>query len=278
MDKIITMFSKETQMDSKQIVRQIDITRIKNNQPIIMEDSIIDEEILEIVVNQDKAFEMVFSMTHTRELVAGFLFTQGIVRHKTDIENFSFSKNTKTCHISLNRPALKRLDEVKNGRSIKGSSGGALLPGAAAMVPADPFHGFQITYDQVLALIQQHWDQSGLFHETGALHSAGICSPTTILSYYEDIGRHNALDKMAGAIFLNGIKTTDKVATVSCRMSLEIIGKIIKTGIPVVISNAAPTLSAVQLADKAGLTVIGFARNKRFNIYTHKQRIIPDKA
>jgi len=57
-------------------------------------------------------------------------------------------------------------------------------------------------------------------------------------------------------------------------MSLEIIGKIIKTGIPVVISNAAPTLSAVGLADKAGLTIVGFARNNRFNIYTHERRIV----
>lgn len=265
----------EGQMDSRQIIRQIDITRIKNNQPIMMKDSIIDEEILKIVVNRVNAFEMVFSMTHTRELVAGFLFTQGIVHHKTDIEDLTFSQNTNTCHITLNGPALKRLDKVKNGRSIKGSSGGTLLPGTAAIMPAAHTLGFQITYDQVLSLIRQHWDQSGLFHETGALHSAGICSSTTILSYYEDIGRHNALDKMAGDILLQGIKTIDKVATVSCRMSLEIIGKIIKTGIPVVISNAAPTLSAVQLADKAGLTVIGFARNKRFNIYTHKQRIIP---
>ena len=131
-----------------------------------------------------------------------------------------------------------------------------------------------INYVQVLSLIQQHFDHSELFHETGAVHSAGLCDPSTILSYYEDIGRHNALDKLAGDILLKGINTQNKIATVSCRMSLEIIGKIIKTGIPIVISNAAPTLSAVKLAHRAGLTVIGFARNNRFNVYTHEKRII----
>lgn len=90
-----------------------------------------------------------------------------------------------------------------------------------------------------------------------------------------DIGRHNALDKLAGDVLLREIPVGDKVATLSCRMSLEIIGKIIRTGIPVVISNAAPTLSAVRMARRAGLTVIGFARDNRFNIYSHDERICP---
>ena len=123
-------------------------------------------------------------------------------------------------------------------------------------------------------MIQLHRDHSELFQKTGAVHSAGLCDPSKVLYYYEDIGRHNALDKLAGDVLLKEIDTRDKIATVSCRMSVEIIGKIIKTGIPIVISNAAPTLWAVKLADKAGLTIVGFARNNRFNIYTHEKRIV----
>jgi len=139
----------------------------------------------------------------------------------------------------------------------------------------DPADGFSMTYDEVLSLIRMHKDHSGLFLETGAVHSAGLCHGGRMLYYYEDIGRHNALDKLAGDILLRGLHTGDKAATVSCRMSLEIIGKIVKTGIPIVISNAAPTLSAVRLARRSGLTVIGFARGSRFNIYSHEERIVP---
>ena len=255
-------------------IKQIDITRVKDNKKIFIKDSIIDEDILKILINRKKTFEMVFSMTHTRELAAGFLYTQGIVHKKTDIKKIDFFKEKKQCHITLNDKAAKRLDEFRKGHQIKGSSGGTLLHSPVDILSSGLKNAFHITYNQVLSLIEQHWDQSRLFHETGAVHSAALCNPSTILSYYEDIGRHNALDKLAGDILLKGIEPQNKIVTVSCRMSLEIIGKIIKTGIPVVISNAAPTLSAVGLADKAGLTIVGFARNNRFNIYTHERRIV----
>ncbi|WP_299980675.1 formate dehydrogenase accessory sulfurtransferase FdhD [Desulfobacula sp.] len=268
-------------MDSKHIIKQVDIIRIKDNKKILMKDSIIDEEILEIFINKNKVFQMVFSMTDIEALAVGFLFTQGIVHKKKDIEANKVFKEKNQCHITLGDRAKERLTEFKKGRQIKGSSGGTLLQNQADLFLSCPKDHFSITYDQVLSLIQMHWDHSELFHKTGAVHSAGLCNSSKILSYYEDIGRHNALDKLAGDILLKEIDTIDKIATVSCRMSLEIIGKIIKTGIPVVISNTAPTLCAIKLADKAGLTVVGFARNNRFNIYTHEKRIqasVPDEV
>jgi len=261
-------------LNTNPIVKQVDIIRIKDNKKILMQDSIIDEDILEIFINKNKTFQMVFSMTDAKALAAGFLFTQGIVQQKSDIKAIEFFKEKNQCHITLDDSAQKKLNNFKKNRQTKGSSGGTLLQDPADLIPSRTDDHFCITYDQVLSLIQLHWDHSALFHQTGALHSAGLCTPLKILSYYEDIGRHNALDKLAGDIFLKGIDTQNKVATVSCRMSLEIIGKIIKTRIPIVISNAAPTLSAVKLADRAGLTIVGFARNNRFNIYTHEKRII----
>jgi FdhD protein len=240
-----------------------------------MSDVIIDEDILEIYINKEKAFEMVYSMTHTQALAAGFLFTQGIVKDRSDILEIQFFEQTRQCFVFLTDSARMRAAAFKNGKQIKGSSGGTLLQENAVALTCPGSHTPCLTDGQVLSLIQQHFDHSELFHKTGAVHSAGLCLPHSILCYFEDIGRHNALDKLAGNILLNGIDTHDKIATVSCRMSLEIIGKIIKTGIPIVISNAAPTLSAVNLAKRAGLTIIGFARENRFNIYTHKERIHP---
>jgi FdhD protein len=260
------------------IIQQVDIVRIKNKIKTLTQDSIIDEDILEIHINGEKTFQMVFSMTHTQALAAGFLFTQGIVQEKDDILDLAFAEETKQCRVILRDSALKRIDEFKTMGSIRGSSGGALLQNQDRIFIPGRTRGFSITYDQVSALIRMHGDHSELFHKTGAVHSAGLCDPFQILAYYEDIGRHNALDKLAGDILLREIPVGDKVATLSCRMSLEIIGKIIRTGIPIVISNAAPTLSAVRMAERAGLTLIGFARDNRFNIYTHEKRIVPGKG
>lgn len=260
-------------MEKTNIIHEINIIQADKNSRKQITDYIIDEDILDIHINNTKAFQMVFSMTDTKKLAAGFLFTQGIVHEKTDIKRIDVLEQKKQCHIQLNTEASKRLSDFKKGFQIKGSSGGSLLQGTTDKITDSQNTGFTITPDQINTLIQMHWDFSKLFHKTGAVHSAALCDPDKILSYYEDIGRHNAVDKLAGHIFLNEIDTSKNIATVSCRMSLEIIGKIIKTKIPVIISNAAPTLGAVRLADKSGLTIIGFARNNRFNIYTHEERV-----
>jgi len=254
-------------------VRQIDITRIDSNRKHHIKDNIIDEDILEIFINNIKAFEMVASMTRTRELAAGFLFTQGIVREIKDIIQIKVFKPEKQVHVQLAGPAELRFNKLRGNIQTKASSGGTLLQNPENAADSLKKTSLCISSGQVLNLIKQHRDHSDLFRQTGAVHSAAICTADTIISYYEDIGRHNALDKMAGDILMKNIYTGDKIATLSCRMSLEIIGKILRTGIPVVISNAAPTLPAVKLAAKAGLTMIGFARGERFNIYTGEEKI-----
>ncbi|MCP4673776.1 MAG: formate dehydrogenase accessory sulfurtransferase FdhD, partial [Desulfobacula sp.] len=247
-------------MNGSKIINQLDIIRIKNNKQFFIKDNIVNEDILEIYINGDKYFEMVFSMTKPEALAAGFLFTQGIIRSKSDIMDMIFHEEKKQCHIIINDNARARLNRFKKEHQVKGSSGGTLLQDKAMVLSSRPDGMLYITYRQVLSLIKMHQEYSMVFHQTGAVHSAGLCDTSTILFHYEDIGRHNALDKLAGDTLLNKIDTHDKIATLSCRMSLEIIGKIIRTGIPIVISNAAPTLSAVKLANEAGLTMIGFAR------------------
>lgn len=258
-------------------VRQIDILRIKNNQKLNLKDDIMDEDILKIIINGEKCYEMVFSVTQPTFLAAGFLFTQDIIQTKSDILEMAFDQSTKECRMTISPNALDRLKQFKSTRPVKGSSGGSLLSGLGRQTPPSLLDStVSVNSQQVLSLIRMHQEQSQLFQQTGAVHSAGLCLGSEIISFHEDIGRHNAVDKLAGDILLNDIDVNHKIVTLSCRMSLEIVGKLVKTNIPVIISNAAPTQPAVELARKTGITMIGFARNNRFNIYTHSQRVKTD--
>ena len=113
-----------------------------------------------------------------------------------------------------------------------------------------------------------------LFRLTGGLHSAALCSAEKILYFCEDIGRHNAVDKLVGLCLKHEISLTDKVLVSSGRISSEILVKAAKLGIPILISRAAPTSLSIELAESLGITLIGFVRGRRCNIYTHQERVL----
>jgi len=130
------------------------------------------------------------------------------------------------------------------------------------------------------ALARQLQGASAIFAATGAVHAAALASPGPdgwhITVMREDVGRHNAVDKVAGWCLLNGVSTHDKVLMVTCRISADIVGKALAMDVPVLLSRSAPTFRAIETADRAGLTVLGFARGDRFVAYTHWDRIAGD--
>jgi len=113
-----------------------------------------------------------------------------------------------------------------------------------------------------------------VFTLTGGVHAAAISDGKNILFFSEDIGRHNAVDKVIGKTFLNGINFSITILLSSGRISLEIVKKAITAGIPVVLSRSAPTSLAIQTASVKNLTLIGFLRGKRFNIYSGYERTL----
>jgi len=116
--------------------------------------------------------------------------------------------------------------------------------------------------------------KSELFRLTGCFHGAAVSDGERILIFAEDIGRHNAVDKVIGYCLLENIPFTRKVMLVSCRLSSEIVSKCARWSIPILASRAAPTDLAVEIAETTGMTLIGFVRGDSMNVYTNPQRII----
>ena len=131
-----------------------------------------------------------------------------------------------------------------------------------------------VTPGQVWNLSDRLEEMSVLFQQTGGVHNAALCAPTEVILFYEDVGRHNAVDKIFGRAFLNGISLEDKILVFSGRVSSEIVIKVGKMGLPVIISRSAPTDLGIEMAEKLGITIVGFAKGERMNVYTYPERIL----
>ena len=132
----------------------------------------------------------------------------------------------------------------------------------------------KITNGSISAIMNEFNKSSELFLATGGVHSAAISDGNSILVMREDIGRHNAIDKVIGNMYLGKNSLNDKIILTSGRISSEIVLKVIYAGIKMIISRSAPTQKAIELAEENGITLIGFARSTNFNIYSHSQRVL----
>ena len=243
----------------------IKITEFHNH---TVEDAVADERRLRILINGKEALKMYCSPIMIRELVAGFLTTEGIV-------------NGNWC---AERMSIQYDEEIVVDVPVEGEvhlEGGAITSGCVGGVTFErPLTGdvikdnVRIEKHQLRDLFQQFQTKSDLYNMTGCIHSAAISDGGHIIVCGEDIGRHNAVDKVIGYCVLEDIPLQDKIILVSGRLSSEMATKCARWGIPIVVSRAAPTALAINIAEKRGITMVGFMRGKRLNIYTHPHRIV----
>jgi FdhD protein len=158
-------------------------------------------------------------------------------------------------------------------RLIRSGCGAADVSSMAETLPTLP-QGLTIDAAVILGLGKAMRDLQALHRNVGGTHSAALFTATgEAVTQAEDIGRHNAVDKTAGHCLLRRIPLDDKILVTSGRASYEMATKAARLGIPVVATISAPTLLAVQIAEEHGLTMIGYLRGGRMNVYTHAQRV-----
>jgi FdhD protein len=200
------------------------------------------------------------------ELVAGFLFTEGIISRREDLVALRMPSNTDAARNLVRVTLNSNLRLAANSASITQlRRRGLRRPKAATLF--DP--------EMLCKLPPRLRETQTVFRRTGGLHAAALFSVTgELLVLREDIGRHNAVDKVIGWAFLGGCLPLDgHVLLVSGRGGFEIVQKTITAGIPLLASVSAPSGLAVQLARELGLTLVGFLRGRRFVIYSCEERI-----
>lgn len=219
-------------------------------------------------------------------LAAGFLFAEGIIRSRDDIRHITYcvdadvnpEQRYNIVNVALRAAALPDLALLERHfltTSACGVCGTASLDALRLRGYAPLPPGPVITPDLITGLPDRLRTAQGLFAATGGLHAAGLFAPDgTLLALREDVGRHNALDKLIGWTLLHGIMPLhEHLVLVSGRTSYEIVQKCLAAGVPLVCAISAPSSLAVALARDFNITLIGFLRGDRFNIYTAPERI-----
>jgi len=219
------------------------------------------------------------------ELAAGFLFTEGIIRSAAHIDYINYCKKTKNeskenvVKVVLKKEAEVNLLSAERNFYITGSCG---VCGKASIEAIEQQSCFSIDFDlkltqqQILGLMLQMQAEQLNFKYTGGIHACAIYNAAGQLSMVrEDIGRHNALDKLIGHFVIkNELPLNKYVLLLSGRISFELVQKAAMAGISIVVAVGAPSSLAIEMAHKTGITLIGFLKEQSMNIYTHSQRIM----
>ena len=278
-------------------VEPIEKTRVvtrDGERQIEREDALAVEEPLEIRIrpaNSGPAKSFVTTMRtpgNDEELVAGLLFAEGVLASREDLLGLERPVDPRiepelranVMIATLAPDAQKRGEKLERGTVMGSACGVCGKTSIENVIPPDApplVSELRIRPDLLFALPGRLREAQAVFSTTGGLHAAGLFDAGGRLqALREDIGRHNATDKLVGRFLLrNELPLADSVLVVSGRAGFEIVQKAYFAGIPIVASVSAPSSLAVELADAAGLTLVGFLRDRRYNVYANPARILP---
>ena len=220
------------------------------------------------------------------DLTAGFLYSEGVVSHRQDIWRMSYcdtkdvdiEQRYNIINVALKEgllPDLQPLERHFFTTSACGVCGKASIEALQIRgCPVIPI-GMEVPAEVIYSLPDKLRAAQGIFTATGGLHAAGLFDAQgQLLRLREDVGRHNALDKLVGsALLADELPLNNYIIMVSGRSSFEILQKCLTAGVPIVCAVSAPSSLAVALAREFGITLVGFLRGQRFNVYSGLERI-----
>jgi len=247
-EKYLGSTPSEPEGDARALVDKLDIVRYIGGEYVALRDLMVHERALHLKIPGVMERTLYCSPSELRELVVGHLYTQGYIRSLKDL-------------LSL------ELDEEA------GLTVAQVTPGEKA-VPGSPLSDTCIFDPQILLANQQRfYDNSTLQKATAGTHCCALCDDSGTYFSCVDISRHNCVDKLAGKALLGGISLEDKYILTSGRIPMDMIQKAVSIGVPMIVSRSTPTIAAVETARKAGITLLGFSRENRFNIYSASHRL-----
>ena len=255
----------------------VPIQKVEGQSSAPFQDLLAVEEPLEIRLGKSTISITMRTPGHDAELALGFLFSEGILPGPRDLQDVVSSKNLLTVHlkpdVEVDLDRLKRHFYTTSSCGVCGKASiEALRMQACPLASSESAVIASSVIHRLPAVLRE--DQR-IFERTGGLHAAALFdSSGALLLVREDVGRHNAVDKLIGAELLAGhVPLQDKLLLVSGRTSFELVQKALMAGVPILAAVGAPSSLAVETARRFNLTLLGFVRDDRFNIYSGASRI-----
>lgn len=271
----------------RRAVTSVQVIAVRPNHHLEIPDQVATEEPMEIRVagpgqRPEPVAVTMRTPSHDFELATGFLYTEGLIAGRADVAAVKYCDlpetaaqrfNTVTVELTMPVPDnwIGRPFSVNASCGVCGKASIDQVIITCAVLPPGP----PIRRSMLLELPDRLRAEQQLFTRTGGIHGAAVFDADgTVLCVREDVGRHNAVDKVAGHALLAGrLPLTDHVLMVSGRVSFEIVQKAAMVGVPVIAAVSAPSSLAIEAAQQLGVTIAGFVRGQRCNLYSHPERV-----
>jgi len=255
-------------------IEQIAVIYVTHGQKTTKNEPVIREAPFTIIFNDKELATLQCTPSGLVYLAVGFLLSQGLLKQKEDIQQMVV--NEEGIRVDAKVTSLEM--EFLTPRRLIGSASASVIPSYQAMDAQDMAtvdSDVQVYRSTLFRLMKEFEQRSSLYKETRGNHSCALYNTEgAIEAFAEDIGRHNAVDKVFGECLLRDIPTGDKILVTSGRISSEILIKVAKRKTPFIVSLGAPTSLSISLAKNLGVTVISFVRGEGLAVYTGSQRVI----
>ncbi len=230
----------------------------------------IVETPVSLTVNGEVWLTFMCTPVNLEAMSVGFLYNEGIIESMDEVEDARVCEHGDNVDVWLNRS----VEQPTSWRRTSGCTGGVTAVDMLAK-PNVSFEADQSNFspETIGHLVEMLFESQELYRETGGVHTTALSDGVKIVLSAEDIGRHNTLDKIAGLCLMNKVSPETKVLITTGRISSEMLQKAARMNVPVLISRTSPSSLSIEMAERYGITLIGYARKHRFNVYSNSQRV-----
>lgn len=230
----------------------------------------IVETPVSLTVNGQVWLTFMCTPVNLEELAVGFLYNEGILESMDEVEDVRVCEHGDNVDVWLNHG----VEQPTSWRRTSGCTGGVTAVDLLAK-PNVHFGGnsLKVQPEAIGDLVEQLFESQSLYQETGGVHTSALSDGEKIVAVAEDIGRHNTLDKIAGLCLMKKILPGTRILITTGRISSEMLQKAARLNAPILISRTSPSSLSIEMAERYGITLVGYARRNRFNVYSNAQRV-----